>query len=348
MDKAELRKHRGCTARRPQRHNQDIKVQRMATAATTSTATHAAMAGELRTPSLRARIWRERWMYLFIVPGALYFLTFEYLPLLGNIIAFQDYSPFLGIAGRPVIGLAKFQRLVTAAAFKLALFNTIQIEVLQLFFAFPAPLTLALVLNSLLNDHVKRSMQSIVYLPHFLSWVIVIALWQQVFGGAGFINQMLRNQGSETINIMGNPGFFKPLVVLQSIWKEMGWGTIIFLAALTKIEVELYEAAVVDGAGGWRRLWHVTLPGIRSVLVLLLILRLGAMLSVGFEQYYLQRGAVGAQAAEVLDTFVFFRGIQGGDWGFAAAVGLVRGLVGTALIVSANAIARRFGEEGVY
>jgi putative aldouronate transport system permease protein len=145
-------------------------------------------------------------------------------------------------------------------------------------------------LNSIISDRVKRTMQSIVYLPHFLSWVIVIALWQQVFGGAGFINQLLRNQGYETINIMGNPGFFKGLVVLQSIWKEMGWGTIIFLAALTRIEVELCEAAVVDGAGGWRRLWHVTLPGIRNVIVLLLILRLGAMLSVGFEQYYLQRG----------------------------------------------------------
>ncbi len=320
----------------------------MATAATTSTTTHAAMPGTLRTPSLRARIWRERWMYLFIVPGALYFLLFEYLPLLGNVIAFQDYSPFLGITGSPFIGLANFQRLLTDADFKLALVNTIQIELLQLFFAFPAPLTLALVLNSLMSERAKRTMQSIVYLPHFLSWVIVIALWQQIFGGAGFINQLLRNQGAETVNVMANPGFFKALVVLQSIWKEMGWGTIIFLAALTKIEVDLYEAAVVDGAGGWRRLWHVTLPGIRSVIVLLLILRLGAMLSVGFEQYYLQRGAVGAQAAEVLDTFVFFRGIQGGDWGFAAAVGLVRGLVGTALIIAANAVAKRFGEEGVY
>jgi putative aldouronate transport system permease protein len=322
----------------------------MATAAgsTARAATGSSSGSTLAAPSLRARIWRERWMYLFIVPGALYFLVFEYLPLLGNVIAFQDYSPFLGITGSPFIGLANFRRLLIDADFKLALVNTLQIEILQLIFAFPAPLTLALVLNSLISERAKRTMQSIVYLPHFLSWVIVIALWQQVFGGAGFINQLLRNQGAETINIMSNPALFKALVVLQSIWKEMGWGTIIFLAALTKIEVDLYEAAVVDGAGGWRRLWHVTLPGIRSVIVLLLILRLGAMLSVGFEQYYLQRGAVGAQAAEVLDTFVFFRGIQGGDWGFAAAVGLVRGLVGTALIVAANAVAKRFGEEGVY
>jgi putative aldouronate transport system permease protein len=325
----------------------------MATSSTTKRLQTAPLASGLALPTqsgprLWQRIARERWMYLFIIPGAVYFLVFEYLPLLGNIIAFQDFSPFLGIGGSPFIGLENFRRLFTDADFKLALVNTIQIELLQLIFAFPAPLALALVLNGIMNTHVKRAMQSIVYLPHFLSWVIVIALWQQVFGGAGFFNQMLRNQGADSLNIMANPDIFKPLVVLESIWKEMGWGTIIFLAALTRIEMELYEAAVVDGAGSWRRMWHVTLPGIRSVIVLLLILRLGAALSVGFEQYYLQRGAVGPQAAEVLDTFVFFRGIQGGDWGFATAVGLVRGVVGTALIVVANTLAKRFGDEGIY
>jgi putative aldouronate transport system permease protein len=305
-------------------------------------------AGARGGSTLWQRVWQERWMYLFILPGALYFLVFQYLPLLGNVIAFQDYSPFLGIRGSPFVGLTHFGRLFTDADFLRALSNTLQIEVLQLLFAFPAPLALALVLHSIMSQRVKRGMQSIVYLPHFLSWVIVVALWQQIFGGAGFLNQALRNQGLETLNVMANPALFKPLVVLQSIWKEMGWGTIIFLAALTRIDAELYEAAVVDGAGGWRRLWHVTLPGIRSVIVLLLILRLGAMLSVGFEQYYLQRGAVGAEAAEVLDTFVFFRGIQGGDWGFATAVGLVRGVVGVALIATANAVAKRFGEEGIF
>ena len=297
---------------------------------------------------LGQRVWRERWMYLFILPGLLYFLVFEYLPLLGNVIAFQDYSPFLGFRDSPFVGLDNFRRLFTDPDFKIALRNTLQIEFLQLLFAFPAPLGLALVLNSMVSERVKRTMQSIVYLPYFMSWVIIIALWQQIFGGAGFINQILRNQGLETINIMGNPAFFKPLVVLQGIWKEVGWGTIIFLAALTKIDTQLYEAAVVDGANGWRRLWHITLPGIRGVVVLLLILRLGSMFSVGFEQYFLQRGAVGPEAAEVLDTFVYFRGIQGGDWGFSAAVGLVRGMVGTLLILSANWLSKRLGEEGIY
>ena len=298
--------------------------------------------------TLGQRIARDRWMYLFIIPGALFFVIFQYLPLLGNIIAFKDYSPFIGIRDSPWIGLANFQRLFTDSDFKLALTNTVQIEILQLIFSFPAPLILALVLNSIFNDKIKRSMQSIVYLPYFLSWVVVIALWQQILGGAGVLNQLLRNSGFNVINIMNNPATFKLLVVAESIWKNAGWGTIIFLAALTKIDTELYEAGAVDGAIGWRRLWHITLPSIRSIIVLLLILRLGSALSTGFEQYFLQRGAVGSEASEVLDTFVYFRGIQGGDWGFATAVGLVRGVVGTLLVVGSNWVAKRFGEEGVY
>jgi len=298
--------------------------------------------------TLRGKILRDRWMYLFILPGLLYFLIFNYLPLAGNIVAFQEYSPYLGFRESPWVGLRNFERLFTDPDFERALINTIQIEILQLVFSFPAPLLLALLLNSLISERVKRSVQSIVYLPHFLSWVIIIALWQQVFGGNGFMNQILRNQGMDTFNIMANPDIFKPLVVVQAIWKDVGWGTIIFLAALTKIDTQLYEAAVIDGAGGWRRLRDVTLPGIRSIIVLLLILRLGSMFSVGFEQYFLQQQAVGAEAAEVLDTFVYSRGIQGGDWGFGTAVGLVRSLVGLMLIVSANWLARRAGEEGIF
>jgi putative aldouronate transport system permease protein len=298
--------------------------------------------------SLRQRVWRDRWMYVFFMPGVVYFIVFIYVPLLGNVIAFKDYSPFLGFERSPWVGLANFEKLFTDPDFAVALRNTLQIEALQLLFAFPAPLALALLLNSLVSERVKRTIQSIVYLPHFLSWVIIISLWQQVFGGAGFVNQVLRNRGMDPIDIMSNPDLFKPLVVMQLIWKEAGWGTILFLAALTKIDVALYEAAVMDGAGGWRRLRDVTLPGIRSVIVLLLILHLAFALSVGFEQYYLQRNAVGAQAAEVLDTFVYFRGIQSGDWGFATAVGLVRGIVGALLIFTANWIAKRLGEEGIF
>jgi putative aldouronate transport system permease protein len=297
---------------------------------------------------LRTKIARDKWMYVFILPGVLYFLIFNYLPLIGNVIAFQQYSPYLGFSNSPWVGLDNFRRLFTDPDFRTALVNTIQIELLQLAFAFPAPLLLALLLNSMVSERIKRTVQSIVYLPHFLSWVIIIALWREVVGGGGIINDFLRNQDMGTINIMSNPDTFKLLVVSQSMWKDIGWGTIIFLAALTKIDPQLYEASVMDGAGGWRRLLDVTLPGIRSIIVLLLILRLGSAFTVGFEQYFLQRDAVGAQAAEVLDTFVYFRGIQAGDWGFATAVGMVRSVVGLILIVTANWLANRFGEEGIF
>jgi len=294
------------------------------------------------------RVVRERWMLLFILPGFFYFVVFRYVPLLGNIIAFQDYSPFLGFRESPFVGLQNFRKLFTDPDVGIAIRNTLIISFLQLVLFFPAPIALALLLNSMVSERLKRLMQSVVYLPHFLSWVIIIALWQQIVGGAGVVNQVLRENGLGTVDIMSNPGFFKPLTVLQLMWKDTGWGTIIFLAALTKIDLALYEAAVMDGASGWRRLWHITLPGIRSVIFLLLILRLGRILDTGFEQIFLQRGAVGANAAEVLDTFTYFRGIQGGDWGFSTAVGLVKGLVGAVMVFGSNWLVKRFGEEGAF
>jgi putative aldouronate transport system permease protein len=299
-------------------------------------------------PGLWKRIWANRAVYLFIIPGLLWYTVFHYLPILGNVIAFKDYSVFIGILDSPWVGFENFRKMVDDPDFLRALKNTLIIEGLQLAFAFPAPLLLALLLHSIISTRMKRTVQSIVYLPHFLSWVIVISMWQQVFGGTGFVNQLLMSQGFDRVNIMSNPDIFRGLVVAQSIWKEAGWGTIIFLAALTKIDVQLYEAAVIDGANGFRRLLTITLPGIRSIIVLLLILRLGSMMSVGFEQYFLQRNAVGAGVAEVLDTFVYFRGVGQGDWSFAAAVGLVNSLVGAILIFTSNYLAKKFFDEGIF
>jgi putative aldouronate transport system permease protein len=308
-----------------------------------------------RWTKLRRAIWRERLMYLLILPGVVYYCVFNYLPLIGNVIAFQDWSPFAaakegpwrGFFVGPWVGWQNFRDMFSDPDFLTALTNTIQIEILQLVFAFPAPLALALLLNSLVSEKLKRTMQTIVYLPHFLSWVIIISIWQQFFGGTGIVNEALATMGAGPVNVMSNPDIFKPLVVVQGIWKEVGWGTIIFLAALTKIDVSLYEAAVIDGAGGWRRLRDVTLPGIRPVVVILLILTIGNAFSVGFEQFFLQRNAVGADASEVLDTFGYFRGIQAGDYGFATAVGMVKSVVGLMLIVGANWLAKRFGDEGI-
>jgi putative aldouronate transport system permease protein len=298
--------------------------------------------------SVWTRIWRDRLMLLFILPGVLFFVLFRYLPLLGNIIEFEDYLPFLGFTESPFVGFANFQSMFGDTAFWQALSNTIIITLAQLIFYFPAPIFLALLLQSIISTKVRRIIQSVVYLPHFISWVIVVSLWQQVLGGSGIFVHTLRDLGLPAINIMTEPGLFKGLVTSQLIWKETGYATIIFLAALLNIEAALYEAAVMDGAGRMQRLWNITLPGILGVVILLLILRLGLALSVGFEQILLQRNAVGPAAGEVLDTYVYFKGIVGGQWGVTAAAGLIKGIVGTVLVIAANKLAHRAGQEGVY
>ncbi|WP_046772586.1 ABC transporter permease [Jiangella alkaliphila] len=283
-----------------------------------------------------------------MVPGLAYFMIFDYLPMLGNVIAFQDYVPFIGFADSEWVGLANFERMFTDPAFWQASWNTVVISVLQLVFFFPVPIALALLLHSLTRDVVRRFVQSIVYLPHFLSWVIVVALFQQVLGTTGLLNGVLGDAGLHTVHVLGNPDMFKPLAVLQVIWKDAGWGTIIFLAALSRVDDQLYEAAAIDGAGPWRRFWNVTLPSIRPIIILLLILRLGDILTVGFEQMFLQRDAFGPEVAEVLDTFVYYTGIVNGDYGYATAAGLFKGVIGGLLIYAANRVAHQLGEQGVY
>jgi putative aldouronate transport system permease protein len=287
-------------------------------------------------------------MYLFIVPGFLYFVVFRYIPLLGNIVAFQNYSPFLGFSGSEWVGFSNFTSLFSNPDVRQALVNTVIINGLQIIFFFPAPIALALLLNSIMSPAIKRVIQSIVYLPYFIGWVVLVSVWQSVLGGDGLLNQTLSSHGMSTINLMINPHLFKPMMVLQFIWKNVGWGTIIYLAAISKVDTSLYESSVVDGAGPWRRIWHVTLPGIRGITLLLLILNLGNILTTGFEQILLQEPAVGASAGQVLDTFVYFQGVIGGNWGLAAAVGLFKGVVGTILVLSANKLAHMFGEQGVF
>jgi putative aldouronate transport system permease protein len=298
--------------------------------------------------SVWQQIWRDRIMLLLILPGVLYFVLFRYIPLLGNIIAFEDYLPFLGFQDSPFVGFANFQSMIGDGAFWQAVSNTVIIALMQLIFYFPAPICLALLLHGVISTKVRRIIQSVVYLPHFISWVIVVALWQQVLGGSGIFVHTLRDVGLPAINVMTEPGLFKPLVTLQLIWKESGYATIIYLAALLNIDAALYEAAVVDGAGRWQRLLHVTFPGILGVTILLLILRLGLALTSDFQQILLQRNAVGPAAGEVLDTYVYFKGIVGGQWGVTAAAGLIKGIIGTLLVIGANKFAHRMGQEGVY
>jgi putative aldouronate transport system permease protein len=299
--------------------------------------------------SLGRRLLRDRVLLLFALPGIALIIAFHYVPLLGNVIAFKDYQPFLGINASDWSGWENFSVIFNGdPAFLRALKNTLILTSLQSIFVFPAPILLALLLNSLFSERIKRIAQSILYLPHFMSWVIVVALFQQMLGGSGLLNNYLRSHDLSTINIIGNSELFHVLLTSQIIWKDTGWATILFLAALSQIDSQLYEAASVDGASRMKQLWHVTLPGLRGIIILLFILRLGDSLTVGFEQIILQQQAVGRDVSEVLDTYVYNNGVLGGAWGVAAAVGLVKGIVGVILVLTANKVAHIFGEQGVY
>ncbi|MFF1548929.1 ABC transporter permease [Streptomyces sp. NPDC058291] len=304
--------------------------------------------------SLRLRFRRDRVLLLMTLPALLLVLVFSYVPILGNVVAFQDYDPYasdngiVSILHSPWVGFDNFQRIFADSAFWDAVRNTLVLFGLQLVLYFPIPIMLALLINSVVRPKVRALSQAILYLPHFFSWVLVIAVFQQLFGGAGLLSQLLRQHGYDGLDIMTDPATFKFLITAESVWKDAGWGIIVFLAALASVPTDLYEAAAMDGAGRWRRMWHVTLPALRPVIALLLVLRVGDALTVGFEQILLQRDAVGPGAAEVLDTFVWWNGVRNQDFGYAAAAGLVKGVVSLGLVLAANKVAHLMGEQGVY
>ncbi|KKD05150.1 ABC transporter permease [Streptomyces sp. WM6386] len=304
--------------------------------------------------SLKLRFRRDRTLILMTLPAVVLVLVFNYLPILGNVVAFQDYDPYISDNGivsilhSPFVGLENFQRMFEDSAFWNAVQNTLVLFFVQLVLFFPIPVLLALLINSVVRPRVRAVAQAVLYLPHFFSWVLVIAVFQQMFGGAGMLSQLLRQNGYDGLNIMTNPDTFAFLITAQSVWKDAGWGIIVFLAALSSVSPDLYEAAAMDGAGRWRRMWHVTLPALRPVIALLLVLRVGDALTVGFEQILLQRDGVGTGAGEVLDTFVWWNGVRNQDFGYAAAAGLVKGVVSIGLVLAANKVAHLMGEQGVY
>lgn len=305
--------------------------------------------GRRPRPSLLRRILRDRTVLLLALPGMLLLIGFQYFPLLGNVIAFQNFQPYLGTDESLWNGLDNFRILVTGdPAFLNALRNTLILTLIQSVMIFPVPIVLALMVNSLMSEKLRQGVMSVLYLPHFLSWVIVVAVFQQMLGGSGMVNNLLRSNGLPTFDVIGNADLFKVLLTSQVIWKDTGWAAILFIAVLAGIDRSLYEAAAVDGASRFQQTLNVTLPGLRPIVILLFILQLGNSLSVGFEQIILQQQAVGIDASEVLDTYVFNEGIAGGQWGTAAAVGLVKSVIGLILVLAANKIAHAMGEEGVY
>ncbi|MEU8195016.1 ABC transporter permease subunit [Microbispora amethystogenes] len=299
-------------------------------------------------PGRRIRLRRDRSLLIMVAPAVVLLLVFNYAPLFGLFTAFQYYDPPAGVGNSEWAGFDQFRRLFADPLFWGALRNTLYLSLVQLVLFFPIPIALALLLNSVLSVRVRTFIQSVVYLPHFFSWVLVITIFQQMLGGAGALNQFLRSHDLQTWDITTDPGTFVLLVTSQVVWKEAGWGIVVFLAALSAIDPGLYEAAAADGAGPFRRMWHITLPGLRGVIVLMLVLRLGGALSVGFEQFLIQRDAVGHETAEVLDTYAFYYGIGTADYSLGAAAGLFKSVISLLLIWGANRLAHSFGEDGLY
>nr|WP_253957881.1 sugar ABC transporter permease [Metabacillus halosaccharovorans] len=294
------------------------------------------------------RLKRDRWLYLLLIPGILYFLTFKYAPMWGVVIAFQDYSPFKGVFGSEWVGFENFKNFFQNPDFFRLLENTFILAVLDLVFFFPAPIILALLLNELRINSYKRTIQTFIYVPHFMSWVIIASMTYIFFTtSGGVVNEVVSYFYGKEINFLSSPDWFRPLIMGQIIWKETGWGTVIFLAALASVDQEQYEAAIVDGAGRFRRLWHVTLPAVRSTIVVLLILRLGNFLDTGFQQIYLMTNSLNRSVADVFDTYVYFVGITQGAYSYSTAVGLFKSVVGIILVLGANKLAKKVGQDGI-
>ena len=297
------------------------------------------------------------WLYILMIPGLLYMIIFNYLPMTGLVMAFEDFSPYNGdtiyqaLFQSPFVALKNFQKLFTGADFWRLLRNTLMISLANLLFAFPAPIILALLLNELRCKWFKRFSQTLVYIPHFVSIVIVASLTMQLFsttdGAVYHILVQLFGKGNAP-DIMSDPKLFSAMIVGQNIWKETGYGTIIYLAALSSVDTQLYEAAKIDGAGRWNLMWHITLPAIRGTIVLMLIMKVGSLLNTGYEQIFLMQNSMNRSVSDVFDTYIYTKGIVGGQYSLSTATGLFKSIVSMIMVLGANKIAKICGESGLY
>lgn len=303
-------------------------------------------------PKLWQRCIRElkknKFIYLMALPVILYFFIFAYLPMYGVIIAFQNFRPGRGIWGSDFIGLAHFVDFFNSFYFTRLLRNTVLISLYDLLWGFPAPIILALLINEVKNRKFKRSVQTITYMPFFISMVVVCGIIIDFSMADGFLNDILVHFGRERVNLLGRPEYFRTIFIGSNIWQFVGFGSIIFLAAISGISQELYEAAVMDGAGKLRQTWHITLPGISATIIILLILRIGNLLNVGFEKIILLYNPITYEVADVISTFVYRRGLLEFNFGYSAAVGLFNSIINFTLLVIANTMSKRFSGSGLW
>lgn len=321
----------------------------MATSAVSQVKPHAHPAKQSYWRELGVKMWNHRFLYLMLLPPILFFIVFRYYPIAGSVIAFKKFQPLGGIWGSPWVGLQHFEALFTDPNFSRVLWNTVWIALLKLLITFPAPIVLALFLNEINHQFYKRFLQTIVYAPHFMSWVIYGAILYIVLSPAnGLINNLIAMTGGEKIPFFQLPQYFVPLVLISSLLKETGFLAVIYLATISSIDPTLYEAAIMDGANRWQLMRHVTLPGLRVTIITLFILQIGFFLNVGFEQIFIMQNAMILSTADIIETFIYRVGIQRARFDFTTAAGLFNGLVGMVMVLVADRVAKRMDLPGIF
>jgi putative aldouronate transport system permease protein len=297
---------------------------------------------------LKRALAKDKWLYLMLVPGIVFFIIYKYGPMWGISLAFKNYRPFLGFFRSPWVGLENFERFFTDRAFTQLFANTLTLSLLNLVFNFPMPILFALLLNEVRNRYFKRIVQTVTYLPHFISWVVVAGLSYVMFTTeGGIVNEAIKALGFSPVNFLSSEKMFRPMIVGQSMWRETGWGTIVYLAALSGVDMEQYEAARIDGANRMQQLWHITLPSIKVVIITMFILRLGNIMDTGFDQIYNMLNEMNRSVGEVFDTYVYRFGISMGQLSYSTAVGVFKSVIGLVLVLGADRLAKKAGEEGI-
>lgn len=302
----------------------------------------------LKNKKVKDNYLKNNWqLYIMLVLPLAYLVLFKYLPMVGTVVAFKDYNIFQSMWENDWVGFAHFKEAFASKEFWLAIKNTLILNLGDLLIGFPIPIILAIFLNELNGDKVKKASQVIMYLPHFLSWVIIAGIVQQVFSNNGLINQIIVKFGFESIPFLSNPSNWRIVYWVTGIWQSAGYGLIIYLAALTSIDPSLYEASYIDGAGRFKRIWHMTLPQLKPTVSMMLIMSLGKVMSIGFDRPYLLGNVLVKDTSNVISTHVYTLGLQTGRFDFATAIGLFQSVIGVILILIVNQLAKKFGEEGI-
>lgn len=297
---------------------------------------------------LKSDMKRNYPLYILMIPVLLYYIIFCYKPMYGAIIAFKEYSPTLGVWGSPWVGFEQFRRFFANPDFVRILKNTLLISITNIAFGFPAPIILALLFNELPFKKFKTVSQTISYLPHFISLVVACGLIKSFVSQGGIIYQLVTALGGKNVGLLSRPECFVPLYVISDIWQEVGWASIIYLAALAGVDQGLYEAAKIDGAGKWKQLLHVTLPSIMPTIIIMFILRMGSLLSVGYEKIILLYNPLIYETSDVISSYVYRVGLGKQSWSYSTAVGLLNAVINFVIIVIANKIASKFSETSLW